>query len=554
MAAVRGAESPTGADDDKVAVAALRDHWWVEREDNGKWIAMDVLLADASAGDAVTAATSTSEWKAGSDVPSIPAQDWHTVRIRVIVERSQSGATDESTVLEATIRPLDVLERPVSLSHMPIPWPADFPGPKPDLKALREAALAVKEWVPSLRVGRDPIVQSGFTDRGDVRTNPLDPVGSSAGGGGLFGGMDSALGGGDEGSGSATAEWIDYEIRVPGAPDQRVRRPVFDLLGPARRSAKASGFDPNTDALRLERFEALWSRTDILLQPCDFTEEFVAHLTSASIIANRETFKELSQERDPVRASRLGATIVDRVDAWGPLLDLALWRSALARQPSDWLIDRPNVLNYRVGRPVGDAGRAVQREMIDVSANAIGVRRGASSSAFQVRLEQGVADTVAEMLALGSDHRAAENTASIFAMSSAGAGAAVLVRPRDADAVRGLGWPVDTAARLVEDIGAGFMAVALKQPVVLRNRGRLGWWRVDPASGETIGVMDTGFHQVVEDVVRRNLVSMRAFLTRDFAWYVQNVPGAHYYSEYAAMRAMCAQAIRQAAEAGFPLF
>ena len=38
------------------------------------------------------------------------------------------------------------------------------------------------------------------------------------------------------------------------------------------------------------------------------------------------------------------------------------------------------------------------------------------------------------------------------------------------------------------------MVVALRQPIVLHGIQRVGWWRVDPASGATIGVMDTGFH------------------------------------------------------------
>lgn len=29
----------------------------------------------------------------------------------------------------------------------------------------------------------------------------------------------------------------------------------------------------------------------------------------------------------------------------------------------------------------------------------------------------------------------------------------------------------------------------------VNGQSRTGWWRVDPATGETIGVMDTGFHE-----------------------------------------------------------
>jgi hypothetical protein len=33
------------------------------------------------------------------------------------------------------------------------------------------------------------------------------------------------------------------------------------------------------------------------------------------------------------------------------------------------------------------------------------------------------------------------------------------------------------------------------RPLVIEGKARLGWWRLDPRNGETLGVMDTGFHQ-----------------------------------------------------------
>ena len=60
-AIVRGA-ADSNAPGDEQAIAALRDHWWVEREENGRWIAMDVLLSDAKVREALASASSTSRW------------------------------------------------------------------------------------------------------------------------------------------------------------------------------------------------------------------------------------------------------------------------------------------------------------------------------------------------------------------------------------------------------------------------------------------------------------------------------------------------------------
>ena len=99
------------------------------------------------------------------------------------------------------------------------------------------------------------------------------------------------------------------------------------------------------------------------------------------------------------------------------------------------------------------------------------------------------------MLPVGTGYlRAAENTASLFASATAGRHSGVLIRSRDTGGLQGLDWPEDPVAILADSIDSGFMAVALKEPVEHHGSPRVGWWRVDPVSGQTIGVMDTGFH------------------------------------------------------------
>ena len=51
-------------------------------------------------------------------------------------------------------------------------------------------------------------------------------------------GSDAQAGGSPEKkpAGVLTAEWIEYEIHVPGRPALKIRRDVFDLIGPAQRA------------------------------------------------------------------------------------------------------------------------------------------------------------------------------------------------------------------------------------------------------------------------------------------------------------------------------
>lgn len=526
LAAVRDAASQN-RDDERDSIAALRDHWWVEQQEGDKWIAMDPLLPNAKPGEVLAAASSRAGWPAQAGAPTIPESEWHTVRVQVVVERYEAGNTSEATALEALLRPADLLERPVTLSHIPMPWPAELPDLATDSQPYREAALAVKEWVPVLRIGRDHNIQSGFTIAGDIDTTLAETLSgirkgdmSKLGGIQVAGGMDMALGGfsPEEAVPAATAEWIDYEIRVPGAPIQNLRRPVFDLLGPARRAAKVADFDGTADLRKLERFDALWSQTNILLQPCEFTSEFVAHLASASVLAEEKALRDLARETDPAKAQEFAAELFGRLDIWGPLPHLALWRSALGGQQSEWFVDRPNVLNYRGGISVLKSDQVTYRELIDVASNSTGTRLGTGVKPFEVRVRQGVIDTVAEMLALGSELGAAENTASVFARLAAENSRGFLIAPRDQAAVKALPWPEDEGARVGADIEAGYMVVVPRQAVIVDGEPHVGWWRVHPATGETIGVMDSGFHAgKVESAIITGGVSLAAlfpFLAR----------------------------------------
>ena len=92
-----------------------------------------------------------------------------------------------------------------------------------------------------------------------------------------MGGFNSLLGGeaapSNTADGVLTAEWIDYVIHIPGAEPRRIRRPLFDLVGPAARAAaKGEAASPtNAPVAELskqqaeDRAMAILDRVDVLL-------------------------------------------------------------------------------------------------------------------------------------------------------------------------------------------------------------------------------------------------------------------------------------------------
>lgn len=479
--------------DDELAIASLRDHWWVEYLDEGKWVAMDPLLPDSNAGDSNAAPSQAVEWPEGAKAPSLLADQWQQVTLKVVVERYEHGSRTEATLLETAVRPGEIVGQEATLIHFPTPFAQDgLLTRKTDPAALKAAALGVREWRPILKVGGRQVVGAAFTEKGEIKSGKDDPI-KGAGGAGVMGGLDSALGGGDEGEGQVTAEWVDYEIRVPGRQPERVRRPVFDLLGPARRAAELKDFDATTEERRLERAGLLLGQTTILLQPCDFTPEFVTFQRAATLLANRAALLEFAAERDRTRARQLALKLLEKSPHLGPLPYLALWRSALKPAPGDVFIDRPNILTHRAALPMSQGHELEVREWIDIASNGVAIRRGTLRDWLEIRVEQGIVDTLAEAMAIGSDPGFSHNTASVFALASAQSHSARLIKGRSD--LQGLEWSAEALSRLSDDLSPGFVALAPTRMIALDGRQRAGWWLVHAPSGDTIGVMDTGYRQ-----------------------------------------------------------
>jgi len=68
------------------------------------------------------------------------------------------------------------------------------------------------------------------------------------------------------------------------------------------------------------------------------------------------------------------------------------------------------------------------------------------------------------------------------------------VRGTDPAPLSALGMPADVLARASADLAAGNTLV-----VAGDKGGRWGWWRVDPATGQTVGVMDSGYNSAMTE-------------------------------------------------------
>ena len=492
-AAVGHPKADPAAAERPAAVAAMRDHWWVQYQNGDAWTDLDPLLPDAVPGSTVAPAQRT------LNAADLNEELRQQVVVRVVIERWKDGKAEQATVLEHAFLPSALLGKEIHLGHRPMDWPADFNPADPANLAerLKAAVLAQHEWVPILVVGTEVVMQAGVTDAGEIDAKPnFQPAakeGSSVVGSGQ--GVLDAFGGNNAPppppapKGVLTAEWIEYETRVPGEPPRRVRRELFDLTGPAARAASNAPQPVLDDAQRLLRGLAMFGETDILLCPCNLSAAYLTGLGLDALLANRKVILAAAAEDPALTDPATGRKFLEEFKPMpGELEDLAFLRLRLGRFRDATFIARPNILTRHVHLHPDAAGRIIGCRAIDIVDNHVGVRPGFGADPFDTRLAQGVIDTNLESALLtgcGQVHSAAE----AFAAAGSDAKNWTTLRRPDEPATAQLAVAADVRSRIAADLSAGCVVVVPRAA----DASMTGWWRVDPATGSTLGMGASGW-------------------------------------------------------------
>lgn len=456
------------------ALAALRDHWWVQVRTGEGWTDLDLL--DSSAPDGLV------PFETMSPAELAPALN-HEIAIRVIAERLAGGNLIEERALEHTIRPSELIGRPIVLQFWPGMWPNRAPVAEDMARTTRQLASGQESWSAALVVGNEVVAG------GALAASRAAPA-RAPGFGGLGGAMAEGLGGrraaaSAEHDSLLTAVWIEYAVAVPGRRPRVIRRAAVDLIGQAARDSWTPGAAVSlTDEQRLTRGLSLMMRTEILPVVSQLAPDFVLHLHGRSLLTNADLLRAVSRESFGSDQHAADSLLRLAEPAVSPLYALAVLRhDALAHAA---YIDRPVILTrHQHPRAIGD--RIALEDATDIVTNEVGVAL-TESDAFVARLAQGVWDTNLEALLAGS--RAAANTALAYAE----AGDWTTIPPATRDHVT-TGLTADAAALMRRDLASGYAVVAPAAPMSLGGEAFAGWWRVDPGTGDALGIGGTGWGQ-----------------------------------------------------------
>lgn len=474
---------------------ALKDHWWVQIERGGEWIDLDPTAADAAAGAREIAAAKT--W----DAARIDSRLYHSVKIRVIIEKWQQGRLQETCALEHSLKTAELLGLSITLSHIPMNAPglAEWKNDKDLAGSMERAALEEKEWWPNLRIGQKDVRRSSFSDAGTLNRTPGQKPSSSSRSpmGGLLGGLSGrGSGGADAGDSHLTAEWIDYVVSSPGASPRTHRRQIFDLLGPAKRKQKApASFEPS-DRDREDRAFLLTDKIQISVLPSLLSAEFVLDVVQERLLHNLEAVRDYFDSGKGTRARDL-VPLIDGIEMLpGPDSLLALARGMDLGAANAVSVDSPVIISFHdYPSFVASRKRPAQGGM-DIVANPAAPDPKDPEGMFMKRMSQGLLDSNLEALiagSLGAEH----STAGLFADAIRAGEKWTAVRSVEDLKARGLSYPPDLQARIEGDLESGSWVVLPGKWKPPAGDASFGWWRLNPDSGAVLGMGDRGWGQAM---------------------------------------------------------
>lgn len=482
----------------KANIESLRDHWWVRVDDGSSGMDLDPEAKEMRPVDDLRVT-------ADIIVPDDLVEDLHhSVKIRLVIERWDMGSLTRETVLEKAVKPKDHLGDTIAIRHIPASWPEDMSvfAESDGKRKLKKTILEETEWLPVLFLGSEPVLSASFKDTGEVNKEPRRKTGGGIGG--IAGGVFGALGGTEEESKAKkdtvlTAEWIEYEISSPGRPVRVIAREIFDLVGPASRQNGDYREFRISESQRLARGSALMAEFDILLQACEISPEFTANLMISRMLDNWDGWSELLLGSQSTR-EHLGH-LKQITPLPGPGYGFTSARQEWSSVRKIGYLGSPNIAVFIGGlRPDVD-GEFVSYRAFDIVENRLEILPSAEISSLEARLRQGVLDTNVEATLIKCLGQRGEGTALMFEESSGQDIKWVALRNTDERGLKQLLLPKDARARIQADLAAGHIVLAPQKGLEKAGQLMVSWWRIDPKTGQTLGISANGLGQALSQYV-----------------------------------------------------
>ncbi|MGB3863264.1 MAG: hypothetical protein WA915_14385 [Candidatus Aminicenantaceae bacterium] len=476
---------------------SIQDHWWVQYLDESEWKDLDLTLPDANPGDAIAEPSETFQ------LEELEEDLYFNITFKIVIEQWKDNRLKEHEILSYTFKPMDVLGKRITLHHIPADWPEQwnvFSEEDPE-SSLREKILEQKNWLPLLQIDEDEITSLGFDIYGDPQKELKKKKKRTRSPAGIAGGFQRALSGGgsesdEEKNSFLTAEWIEYEIYAPNQPSKNIRRQLFDLIGSAARlddEISEPGIDETSE---IQRNLVLLGATEILPLCCHLSDQFIQNFANTQFLVNRESLLSLFQ----VDIQQETQELIEKVSSFKPF-PTPMYLLALYRPHPENYIDFPNIFTIHSYFVDGQAGSIDAINALDIVENKVAVFADKGENAFQIRLRQGIYDSMAESFFLapyGVDYL----TLFFEEMKKQGVGWKALEASEDSF-FENSKIPSDLLAQMQRDLSQGNVVLAPEREILVNGRPVYQWWRIDPERGDTLLIGEFGWGQAYIETIEK---------------------------------------------------
>jgi hypothetical protein len=478
-------------------VEEARDYFWVEYRlgPSDAWEAVHPAFKDAGA---TPVDPEVREYL--PDPRAIPKELQHRFRFQVFIEQWVKGELIEHPVMSAWEAPVaDLVGAPVTYQNQLDGLPGESDAFDLDAAIDRSELIipVVNDTFPSdLRVfdltGTPTEFDEIAPNEYAATFNLGELIGTGPDGVDLFGSPDP----GGEVFPVLSAQWIDYTFIAPEGKETSYRRTILDRIGSDNRIANRVHVSDNLDERAVRA--ALLQQYTFAIASAAFQPAFVLDTALQRLIAARP-FLELGLRRHffPDQPAHLPETFDGLDNAWAQYLAIYAAFDEGSRQSSIVAYrHQPSLVVYGVGSRNDDSNETeltVQRS-VDVVTNArraVSVGDGNIEPAPDHLVWMGVWETYAESLALADDPGAGSFSTMAALERAAAAAIDVQLVTTESDLVSaGLTLPTHALANLRADLARGYVAIVPTD--MPPGEEMTGWWRVDPRTGETLGMTSDG--------------------------------------------------------------
>jgi hypothetical protein len=439
--------------------AEVTGHTWVQAASGSGWRDLDPTLPGAEPGSVLTVASET--------LDRLPDDLRYRIRFDVLAERVEGGELVADTILEHEGFADELAGMPVVFGHV-------------TPSALKALGVTIGSLFGDGWIDYRPVLDLGSQAFAADEAVAF-PLGA---GSDIFSTEASPTAGPVEGE--ATAEWLEVSVTPPGGKAAVARRTVFDRIPPESRH----GGIPSIDAVEPVTLVDLEGTGSVDYPPMQGAEYFAIATGPTSVADLIE-----APHDDGLGLLALAYHNLRDVMSTSMVLD------AGART----FLDGPNVVSVSLRvDPDAESYRDAVRFGFDIWHRDHGLLplAGGPLTTDSAGLMAGVTDHLAERFAMefaGDTPIVTGDTIGVGEIFEAAADQGIPTLVVHGDMPSGLAYGPEATAAIGRLAAAGDVVVVPAQPVTFGDTARVGWWAIDPKTGETTDAVDDGSGAVLAE-------------------------------------------------------